>query len=310
MKNLVIRAKFNYLTIIENVFVIIMLIVIVLVSIPSFRGKYKTGISREFSRFTGWIPHQLDVSDDKALYCQQDILMTMEAKIIGYIASNLGESFHFPLPDFPRFPYGSLPAKGAMQVVDSLPPTKLDGNGYFENMTIRGTLEIDTGHKNEIRKLIVDHLELGPSGTIHLLGNGKLLLFVRNTFIFQGTSTINAGGSPDSLILYYKGLEPLRLGEGTQIFVGSIYTETADFNLEKGNLTLQGNIIVGGTNVQIENANTSLINCLLYAPLANLVLTGESKIEGKIVAKSITGSGTSVLQYKPVDIAPDFIWKN
>jgi len=310
MKNQAIRDKYNYLTIIENIFVVIMLIVIVLLSIPSFRENNKTEISKEATKFTGWTPYQLALSDPKVLYCQEDIPPTMETKMIGSTASNLGESFHFPLPVFPKYPYGSLPAKGTLQVERSRLSTKIDDNGFFESMIIKGSLDIDTGKENDIRKIIVDHLELGSSGIIHLLGKGKLQLFVRNAFIFQGTSTINAGGSPDSLTLYYKGVEPLHLGEGTQIFVGSIYTETADFNLEKGNLTLQGNIIVGGTTVQIENASSSLIHSLLYAPLADLVLTGESKIEGKIIAKSITGSGTSILQYKPVNIAPDFIWKN
>jgi hypothetical protein len=123
MKKAMFRNEANKLTIIENVFVIIMLSFIISFSIPSLNTAIRELFSSTFHSSSGdysndskgilgWIPPQLFLNDNKAVYCYQNIVLSDGAKIIGNTASNLGNEFRFPLPVFPRFPYGTIPPKG------------------------------------------------------------------------------------------------------------------------------------------------------------------------------------------------------
>lgn len=327
-------------TSLENTLVIALLVIVVIASVPSIQKSISNIFDKTNQTLSGeiggdtdsrilkanWIPPELSLTDNKAVYCQGNINLSEGAKINGNVlangAINLGPGshiefgvvnmqanydFNFPLPEFPLYPYGSVSAKGTLQVEDQTATTEITENGYYEKLSIANNLVIDTGRYGNVREIVVDNLDLGSSGKITLAGQGILKLYVRDNITFTGNSSINTDGSPGSIILYYKGNTPLNFGGANQIFVGSVYTEKADFTILGGTSKVVGNIIVGGSIARIENTKNQLNETLLYAPNSELILA-DSMIKGKVVVNSIQGSGDSIIEYARVQLNEAFTW--
>ncbi|MCK5848823.1 MAG: hypothetical protein KAH01_06470, partial [Caldisericia bacterium] len=166
---------------------------------------------------------------------------------------------------------------------------------------------IDTGSEGDVITIVVDHFDSGGTGEITLEGEGKLVFVINDTFDFHGDSEFNATGAPDSMMVLYKGEDDFNFG-GNQDFTGSIYIEKANLNL-RGSSSNAGNIIVGGDSVEVHGGgNVRLGDSLLYAPLAELSLTGSANLQGKVVANTVSLKGNSVISFSQVSVSEDFYW--
>jgi Flp pilus assembly pilin Flp len=327
-------------TSLENTLVIALLVIVIIASVPSLQKSIAHIFDKTNQTLTGeiagdtdsriektnWQPPELSLTDNRAVYCQGNINLSEGAKINGNVLANgvinLGPGshieygvvamqanydFNFPLPEFPKYPYGSVSAKGTLQVEDQTATTELTDNGYYEKLSVANTLVINTGGVGNVREIIVDNLDLGSSGKIVLSGEGILNLYVRDTLTFTGNAAINSGGSSGSIILYYQGDAAINFGGGNQVFIGSLYTEKSDFTILGGTSIVEGNIVVGGSIARIENTKNQLNKTLLYAPNAELILT-DTVIKGKVVVNSIQGSGDSTIEYSHIQLNSAFTW--
>ncbi len=273
-----------------------------------------------------WFPPQLSLDDNQTLYANGDIYLVGSSIVYGNVITNgnviasgtsrvegelveyAGYSYNFPLPVFPDITADEFENKGNFEA-PWWPPVEdpIVEDAYYPIFDIKKSVVIDTGNKGDVRTIVVDHFTTGGTGDVYLQGEGKLIVVINETFTFNGDSSFNPDGLPDSAIIYYRGSQDFNFG-GAQVFTGNIYIEQADLNL-RGSSTNAGNIIVGGDQVTVSGGTgPRLADSLLYAPEANLTLNGSSDLHGKVVAKTVEINGAAHIDYGPVQVSEDFYW--
>ena len=120
--------------------------------------------------------------------------------------------------------------------------------------------------------------------------NGKLLLYVEDTFAMAGSSKVNNNGNPRSVVVFYKGGSEINFTGDTR-FYGSIFAQRANVTIT-GSAGIQGDIVTGGSSVTISGA-ADAVTRVVYAPKAALTITGSGRIRGTIVAASALLVGNS-----------------
>jgi Flp pilus assembly pilin Flp len=274
----------------------------------------------------GWFPPQLALDDNQTLYTNGDIRLTGSSIVYGNVITNgqviargtsrvegelieyAGYPYHFPLPVFPNITSDQFPNRGNFEA-PWWPPVEepITEDAYYPVFDIKKSVEIDTGEEGDVRTIVVDHFTTGGTGDVYLRGNGKLIIVINETFTFNGDSSFNPDGLPDSAIIYYRGTQDFNFG-GAQDFTGNIYIEKADLNL-RGSSSNAGNIIVGGDQVTVSGGSVPrLADSLLYAPLANLTLNGSADLHGKVVANTVEINGAAHIDFGPVQVSEDFYW--
>lgn len=275
----------------------------------------------------GWYPPQLSIYDDQTLYANGNVILTGSSVIYGNVVTNgqvitgydchvdgeiveyAGYSYYFPLPVFPNITADEFENKGNFEA-PWWPPVEepITEDAYYPAFDIKKSVVIDTGNEGDVRTIVVDHFTTGGTGEIFLQGKGKLVIVINDTFVFDGDSSFNPDGLPDSAIIYYRGSQDFNFG-GAQNFTGNIYIEKANLNL-RGSSSNAGNIIVGGDQVTVSGGTgPRLMDSLLYAPNAHLLLNGSADLRGKVVAQTVELNGAAQIDYAPVQIDDDdFYW--
>lgn len=214
---------------------------------------------------------------------------------IGDGVSTLPREETYPLPDFPVFPVPESVAP-AITVSGAASPTY--SYTYFENKFVpeiriqsNTTMRIDVG--SEDRVIHVGHLNISQ-GHLDIIGSGKLTIYVDNNITLNGSSTLNRHGGPEKVFTYYKGTTQLDFA-GATTFRGGIFAETANIRIG-GSGGIQGNIITGGSSVQIYG-NAEANSRIIYAPNAHVTLTGSGRARGAIVSNRFTASGSTYVVF-------------
>ena len=210
--------------------------------------------------------------------------------------TTLDKIINYPEPVFPKYPT-DLPNKSSITLQGSTNGT-ISEDGYYSNISIKDntilTINIPEG---TVRKIMVDNLDM-PQGNIVLNGNGNLILYVKNTFNYKGSSHINYGtngdGNPDQVLMYYGGSNKFIVAGDTKIN-GTVFVDKADMQIDNSG-GIKGHIITGGNNVSIAGDGSAVVK-VLYAPKANVSLTNSGKIKGAVIAKNLTTSGDSRIFY-------------
>ncbi|ABO49578.1 hypothetical protein Dred_1043 [Desulforamulus reducens MI-1] len=175
---------------------------------------------------------------------------------------------------------------------------KIDEDGYYDKISIKGDRTLCIDLKGETRKLRVKNLDI-QQGNIVLVGEGRLILYVENDFNLSGSSTINANGESNSLIMYYQGKDSLKFAGDTR-FKGSIYAKNANISIQGSN-NIIGNVITGGKYVSVQG-DADVYPMILYAPKAELTVTGSGKILGTVVVDDCIVQGDSrITANNPLD---------
>jgi len=94
--------------------------------------------------------------------------------------------------------------------------------------------------------------------------------------------------------VFYFGSTPIALA-GSTLLVGSLIAQSADVGIT-GSGGITGHIITGGSNISV-TGNAAAHVRVLYAPNADLVLSGSGRLSGIAIVRSKTGTGNTSLQF-------------
>ncbi|MBM7581271.1 Tfp pilus assembly protein PilX [Caldicoprobacter guelmensis] len=85
-----------------------------------------------------------------------------------------------------------------------------------------------------------DTLEIENGANIKLQGEGRLILYIKNTFVMDGG--LNKGGDPNELIVFYDG-ETIGGAKSKFDFYGGLYAPKLTFNVS-GQVDIRGSVVV------------------------------------------------------------------
>lgn len=208
--------------------------------------------------------------------------------ITGEITTQLVErAFSLPHPvDIP-----TPSKKGALEYDwnNILPP--LTESGWYDAITVSNKMEIKVG--NQDIHLRVDKLEVSGKVIISRTGAGIVKLYV-NDFVMSGSGSINQAGDPSKLEIYYTGNKQLEFGNSFKIS-GKIDLGHMGFEINGGS-PVTGSVITRSTG-KITISNAGKFIGLLYAPKAEVTMTGSGYLEGQLICKSLDVSNGAELKY-------------
>ena len=238
----------------------------------------------------------------------------------------LSEPKTFEMPTFPMFPVYAKMADasvGGFQVINagSVNITNYRADNYILNLTdntyiptiqIKHNWNLYINVGNTDKAIIVDDISLA-SGHIHLIGDGKLTIYLTNSIYLNAGSGINrpANESDVSQVLdaiehlsfYMKGSDtgvPKTVDmDGSQKIYGSLFAEDANI-IVSGGAGFQGSVVTGGENVEL-SGGTNVVTSLFFAPNASVSLLGGNVFNGPIIANTFFMTGGAVVRYNPRD---------
>jgi len=175
------------------------------------------------------------------------------------------------------------------------PPYTLPGTGQYGTITVESELIINVPSAANV-VIHVGELIVQGSGriTIARTGTGRVTFLVDRALTINGSGSINNGGSPDAVDVFYFGSTPIALA-GSTLLVGSLIAQSADVGIT-GSGGITGHIITGGSNISV-TGNAAAHVRVLYAPNADLVLSGSGRLSGIAIVRSKTGTGNTSLQF-------------
>jgi hypothetical protein len=228
---------------------------------------------------------------------------------------------NYQLPDFPEFPsfskldplpiekYGNtyylIDNQGDITVdwwVDDGYVLELNRNAYIPNINVNSNKNLIIKVNRDI-ELVVDDISI--SGSIDIIGNGKVKLYVKNTInLRNGTLNKKSEGETENdaieqLTIFYEGTDALTVESDLKVYA-SVYAKTAKVTLTAGS-GYMGHIFTGSTEpLEISGAATA-ISRIIYAPFAPVLCTASGKVEGSIICKSIEVSGDGEIKFVASD---------
>lgn len=154
--------------------------------------------------------------------------------------------------------------------------------------------------------LLVDKFNI-VQGNLKIIGTGKLNIFIKDSYYAKGS--INAKGDPNHLNVYYAGSDDLSIADETSI-VGSLHAQTANLKISggTGGLSVRGNIITGGTKVEIKGGSKT-DGQYIIAPNADISLLEGGHLKGVVIGKTFTGTGGTSVTYGESVVPPPFTQK-
>ena len=163
----------------------------------------------------------------------------------------------------------------------------IDEDGDYDTISITGNRRLCIDLQGGTRILRVNRLDI-QQGELILVGTGKLILYVEESFNIGGSSQVNHGGDYESLVMFFQGNQTLNFSGNTR-FVGSVFAKEADISISGSN-NIEGHIITGGDSVSVSGAADAYPR-ILYAPHANLQVTGSGTIKGTAIVNNCTVGG-------------------
>ena len=228
------------------------------------------------------------------------------------------QRYNFQLPSFPVYPvYSTYPNKSWNNYdvvyngdvrIDSWQANNytlnLTDHASFDDIKITSnmTLYIDVGSTN--KSIVVNNLNI-ENGHIKLKGTGKLTIYVRGNITMGAGSTINETGKIDKIMVYIdQSKNPAKPKEiklaGAQKIYGSLFAKDANIDIDGGG-GFQGHIFTGGSTVSISGGGSGNPS-YIYAPNADIKLSGGGTVKGTIVGKTLDASGGTSVTYQYIDL--------
>ncbi|MGG3690248.1 pilus assembly PilX N-terminal domain-containing protein [Caldifermentibacillus hisashii] len=251
------------------------------------------------------------------------IILSGGANINGTVSYS-EQRYDFHLPSFPLYPvYSTYPNKswnnydvvnnGDVRIDSWLANNytlDLTDNASFDDIKITSnwTLYIDVGSTN--KSIVVNNLNI-ENGHIKLKGTGKLTIYLKGNITMGAGSTINEMGNINTnelinkLTVYVdKSSNPSKPKEiklaGAQKIYGSLFAIDADIDIAGGG-GFQGHIFTGGSTVSISGGGSGNPS-YIYAPNADIKLSGGGIVKGTIVGKTLDASGGTSVTYQYIDL--------
>ena len=237
----------------------------------------------------------------------------LKNELMGYHVAHVKKKetlTNYVLPLFPNFP-NDLPNRGNLTIDISTTDPTIDNDGFYPEITVKegNTLTINLGEED--RELRVDRLNLESHAELRIKDPTESRQMV-NLYVNQldlGTNVkintdleTNPSGDRDfqinidQLMIFYNGRDEFFMRPGQQIF-GNIFVESANVDLA-GSGNLAGNLVSGGTTVNIDNGYTSRFNentksddhsKLIFAPQAEIRLSAPQQdgIKGAVLGNRV-----------------------
>ncbi|HHW74587.1 MAG TPA: hypothetical protein GX744_04965 [Firmicutes bacterium] len=209
---------------------------------------------------------------------------------------------YYPLPEFPDFP-DNLAQRGDLSTNDV--SRVISQDGYYERIDVYKPLTIDVG--DGVRTIRVKKLTCHgwENSKIKLTGSGILKLYIDEDFILLSSSQINNEGDPAQAAIYYRGDADITFAGDAKVFACLFsYSDKADFYL-KGSGGINGVVFLKGKKVGITGGTVAIVS-VLYAPNAEVRLTGGGSLSGAIVCDSFFADGGTKVVY---DAGIEEIWE-
>lgn len=205
----------------------------------------------------------------------------------------------YNLPDFPIFP-SNLPQRGNL-IVASQGTACIMQDGQYSKIELgsQSNLLIDVGSGE--RHIRVSQLIASSQVNITVVGSGKLILYVEQSFKLESQASINKNGDPSKVMLFYKGTSKMDLASQSKYY-GSMYIEKAEFELSSQTY-IAGSIISGGSKVnissqgQISNSGGQVV----FAPNAHVTLHSQAIFYGSVICKSFEAASQAKVYFDDVN---------
>ncbi len=207
----------------------------------------------------------------------------------------------YPEPVFPDFPEMEGPSISLTIQGGPANDVTITEDGLYDSIIIRSnrTLTIDLGGGERIIRVTNLDIQQGHIKLQNAGDNGRLILYVEESFSLLGSSTVNDAGQIKHVMMYYKGNAEPQFGGNTR-FVGSLFAETANITIAGSN-GVTGHIITGGDTVLITGA-ADMNTRLFYAPNAHVTIGGSGSLSGSLVAKRTTLEGNARVYFDDIEM--------
>ncbi len=189
------------------------------------------------------------------------------------------------LPPFPK------DNSTTAQAVDSI-PNPLTEDIYLKNLDL-GNKDLTINLNGNDVTLYVDSLESKNHANLIVQGTGKLNIFIKNTFDFNGE--INPNGVVSNVNIFYNGTTDVALANAHSKIFGSMYIKNAGFS--SNGALIYGNIYSAGAQTLNITGNSSTTAQYIIAPNAKVEPGGGGVIKGAIIAKELGGNGNYTIEY-------------
>lgn len=209
----------------------------------------------------------------------------------------------FPLPPFPDpaadLPWRDLPWRGSLGTTWDNPTLVIRESGRYD--TIRagsGTWKVVFDTSGGDLYVRAGTMRADGSGFFEVVGDGRLYLYVDQTFKLEGSGSFNANGSRASALVFYAGSATLDLHAGARAR-GIFYNKSAPVHIAGG---FAGDVWVlsAGSTVQFAGGANLANNGIVYAPNAHVDVTGGAKAV-MVVGNSVHVSGGAQILKPKVD---------
>ncbi len=160
------------------------------------------------------------------------------------------------IPKFPVFPQKpSLEETGDYKVNKNKELILSKNVSFFNLFQVSDSiLTINTGESD--KEILINNLNLGKDGQIHIKGTGKLTIYVSGELTMDNKSTINDNTKqPEKLKIYWKGAGTLSLQNNHQEIYGLLYVENGTIHLNGGLIkgTIVANKFIARGNATVEH---------------------------------------------------------
>lgn len=221
-------------------------------------------------------------------------IVSMPAWATRPVIKTFTNSRSYAAPVLPQFPE-DIPIKASFTLTGNDSRT-INSNGYYNSITIKAnnTLTIDTTNGDIIIRINEFDVQ---QGIININGTGKVKFYVDKLISLKGS--LNKNGNEVQVELYCNNTGTFPIAGGTTIN-GSLYFGTTDLHIS-GGAVIKGDIVTAGSSVII-NGGTYADPKVIYAPYANIDISGGAKIDGAVIGKNVSVTGGSTVTLKESSI--------
>lgn len=206
------------------------------------------------------------------------------------------ERREYPLPDFPA-PF-ELPWRGTVATNWDKPRIVIDEPGHYDSITANNyTVVFETGDRDlHVR---TRSLEARGSGTVEILGNGRLFLYVDEKLTLIEGASLKRNSDPMKSVIFYAGAQPLTLGSGVR-YAGVLYIKDADVTITEG-FNADAWIFSGGRKVTLSGGAGLGDSGIVYAPNAH-VYVSQGASTGVVISNSFRATGGVQITHRKTDM--------
>lgn len=231
---------------------------------------------------------------------------------------------------YPSVKYPEPPSKESLGIKPNINAVRnkvtVSQPGYYDNIVVgeplSGQPSIIFNVGNGDLKVRVKEFQFTTANPVlKIQGSGRLLLYVDEYFgslndLTIGSVKVNLEGDSNQFCIYYAGNQNIDVGGNAKIHANLFSSSpTAKLNLGAGG-SFVGSIFANGPQVTVGGGGSASADdtSVIYAPNAEVKLSGGINLKGAVICKSFSSSGNNTIEFRdevndliPGDIEFDII---